>query len=177
MNCKRQKTSILIVRLQEKLLSSSDSCGLGWGIAPPDMIKIFNFRGQTIRSTQFSRAQSGDISVPDIVNDTVGTLISHAYSNPHTYVGVIRSGMQPRWTELPRNPGRQTFEKLISGMYLGELFGGKKSPHLLTPYCFGTALMSRIEKDHTTELADTRTVLEEILKSPATSIDDRTVVK
>ncbi|KAI8808970.1 hexokinase-domain-containing protein [Cladochytrium replicatum] len=179
-----------------------------------------------------------NISVPAIVNDTVGTLISHAYSNPQTYVGVILgTGSNAAYVEsmenitklhdevtdcsgemvinmewgafddernvLPvtsydlnvdrasPNPGRQTFEKLISGMYLGEvvrqvivdligtgeLFGGRRSSHLLTPYCFETAMMSRIERDHTTELADTRTVLEEILKSPPTSMDDRIVVK
>jgi hexokinase len=58
------------------------------------------------------------------------------------------------------NPGEQTFEKLISGMYLGEvvrlvmldlimtgeLFGGQSSEELKTEYKFETANMSRIER-------------------------------
>ncbi|XP_005988265.1 hexokinase-2 [Latimeria chalumnae] len=59
------------------------------------------------------------------------------------------------------NPGKQLFEKMISGMYMGELvrlimvkmakegllFGGKSTPDLLTTGHFETRFVSAIEKD------------------------------
>ncbi|XP_039624365.1 hexokinase-2 [Polypterus senegalus] len=59
------------------------------------------------------------------------------------------------------NPGKQLFEKMISGMYMGELvrlimvkmakedllFGGKITPNLLTTGHFETRFVSAIEKD------------------------------
>ncbi|KAL2103699.1 hypothetical protein ACEWY4_000567 [Coilia grayii] len=61
------------------------------------------------------------------------------------------------------NQGVHTFEKMISGMYLGELarlvliemteknllFGGKGSKALSTPYSFKTPFISEIEKENT----------------------------
>ncbi|XP_050817720.1 hexokinase-3 isoform X2 [Gopherus flavomarginatus] len=63
--------------------------------------------------------------------------------------------------EASLNPGRQRFEKLISGMYLGEivrrvlleltdkgcLFRGRPSPKLQTPDIFQTKFLSSIESD------------------------------
>ncbi|XP_053893321.1 hexokinase-3 isoform X2 [Malaclemys terrapin pileata] len=63
--------------------------------------------------------------------------------------------------EVSLNPGRQRFEKLISGMYLGEivrrilleltakglLFRGRPSPKLQTPDIFQTKFLSFIESD------------------------------
>ncbi|KAJ1531130.1 hexokinase A, partial [Cladochytrium tenue] len=89
------------------------------------------------------------------------------------------------------NPHQQAFEKVISGMYLGEivrlvmldlietgeLFAGKSSEILKTKYQFETAYMSRIERDHTLDLSDTKAVLEDIVKIPKTSRTDRVIVK
>ncbi|KAJ3409739.1 hexokinase A [Chytridiales sp. JEL 0842] len=177
------------------------------------------------------------IEVVALVNDTTGTLMSHAYLSPNTYVGVILgTGSNAAYVEqlsnIPKlkgqnfnttemlintewgafdsenvilpltqydvkvdrgslNPGRQTFEKLISGMYLGEivryvlldliktgeLFQGKGLAALETKYIFETAYMSRIERDHTLDLADTKAVLEDILKVPRTTRQDRLIVR
>ncbi|KAI9203107.1 uncharacterized protein BJ171DRAFT_443643 [Polychytrium aggregatum] len=181
------------------------------------------------------KRKGANITVKALVNDTVGTLVSHAYSDPQTYLGIILgTGTNAAYVEkvsnltkwkgetpngemimntewggfndpavLPitsfdhsldrasSNPGIQVFEKLISGMYLGEivrytitdlistgeLFRGASSEELKKPYHFETAFMSRIERDHTLELADTKAVLEDLLKVPATSLEDRRLVK
>ncbi|KAJ3329667.1 hexokinase A [Blyttiomyces sp. JEL0837] len=177
-----------------------------------------------------------NVEVSALVNDTTGTLISHAYSHPNTYVGVILgTGSNAAYVEqvgnilkfkqnvtssemiintewgafdeeqivLPRtkfdvkldrasaNPRLQIFEKMISGMYLGEivrlvlvdlvktgeLFAGKGSSILDTPYKFETANMSRIERDHTLDLLDTKIVLEELMDIPKTTRSDRRIVR
>jgi len=177
------------------------------------------------------------VHVSALVNDTVGTLMSHAYVDPGTYVGVIlgtgsnaayveKISAIPKWKGGPvqsgemiincewgafdnervvlpfnkydqkvdeesTNKGEQTFEKMISGMYLGEivrqviveliqrriLFGGVSSPEMETPYKFETAYMSRIERDHTTDLIDTKLVLQEILNIPYPAPRDRRIVR
>jgi hexokinase len=103
------------------------------------------------------------VAIKALVNDTVGTLIAHAYSDPQTYISVIlgtgtnaayveKSSNIKKWdsdegevvintewgaydeaTVLPvsifdiqldrqsLNPKKQVFEKMISGMYLGEI--------------------------------------------------------
>jgi hexokinase len=45
------------------------------------------------------------------------------------------------------------------------------------PYSFETANMSRIERDHSLELSDTRTVLEDLFSIPFTTLEDRRLVK
>ncbi|KAI9276641.1 hexokinase-domain-containing protein [Phascolomyces articulosus] len=89
------------------------------------------------------------------------------------------------------NPGVHIFEKMISGLYLGEiarnimtefqdrgiLFHGNYSPDLNTPNTFEAAYMSAIESDDTPELADTKHIMECILNVPSTTLDDRRVVK
>ncbi|KAJ1550872.1 hexokinase A, partial [Nowakowskiella sp. JEL0078] len=170
-----------------------------------------------------------NVHVAAMVNDTVGTLISHAYSNPQTYVSVIlgtgfnaayveKVDQIPKWKGEPggdcrgafddehsvlpltsfdrqldrgsTNPHRQTYEKMVAGMYLGELvryvlldlistgelFGGKQCAALLIPYGFETANMSRIERDHTFDLADTKILCEEVLNTE-TSYDDRRIIR
>ncbi|KAJ1551763.1 hexokinase A [Nowakowskiella sp. JEL0078] len=177
------------------------------------------------------------INVNALVNDTVGTLMAHAYTDPQTHVGVILgTGTNaayfepmdriPKWNggnvtsgemvintewgafdneqvvlpvtkydqRLDRaspNPNFQIFEKMLSGMYLGEivrhivlelistgeLFKGQNSTELKQTYSFETAFMSRIERDHTNELSDTKAVLEDLLKIPSTNIGDRRIIK
>jgi hexokinase len=155
---------------------------------------------------RIQKTKSMNVKVTALVNDTVGTLIAHSYTDPSTYVGVILgTGSNaayyekiqniPKWN-LPypasqhmvinmewgafdeegvilpttrydsildrhsAHPRSQSFEKLISGMYLGEItrlvlvdlistgeiFGGKCSNDFLVPYSFETANMSRIER-------------------------------
>ncbi|KAJ3103087.1 hexokinase A [Phlyctochytrium planicorne] len=177
-----------------------------------------------------------NISVTALVNDTTGTLISHAYSQPNTCVGVILgTGTNAAYVEqvenivklkdpvltnemvintewgafdeehivLPRtkydlkvdrgstHPRLQTFEKLISGLYLGEvvryvmidliktgiIFGGVFSTQINTPYSFDTAYMSRIERDHTLDLSDTKIVLEDTMGIPKTTRLDRQIIR
>ncbi|KAH9245618.1 hypothetical protein BASA81_016892 [Batrachochytrium salamandrivorans] len=146
------------------------------------------------------------IRVSALVNDTVGTLVSHAFQDPSTYISVIlgtgsnaayveQMSQIPKWegdmpasgkmvvnmewgafdqegVVLPRSeydmlldrhsshPKTQSYEKMISGMYLGEimrlamldlistgeLFSMESSANLDTPYSFDTANMSRIER-------------------------------
>ena len=89
------------------------------------------------------------------------------------------------------NPKAQIFEKMISGLYLGEIvrlilvdlvssgeiFKGRSSAELLKPYHFDTAYMSRVERDHSLELSDTKNLFEDVLGVPSTSLYDRRIVK
>ncbi|KAI8817341.1 hexokinase-domain-containing protein [Fimicolochytrium jonesii] len=196
------------------------------GVEGQDVVGLLN---KSLRKANYK------LTVTALVNDTVGTLISHAYRDPQTFVGVILgTGTNAAYVEkmeyikkwkgkkttgemvintewgaydeqsvLPLtswdrmldraslNTGKQIFEKMISGMYLGEivryilidlvstgeLFKGTSSKPLQVPYKFETAYMSRIERDHSLELSDTKVVLEDIMEIPATSVQDRRVVK
>lgn len=168
------------------------------------------------------------VKVSALVNDTVGTLLSHAYRNPNTTIGMIlgtgsngayiekmskigkwkggkttsdemiinmESGafdnervvlpVTPFDNKVDRqsiNPNSQIFEKMISGMYLGEIarnvildmmdreiifgpidgrFDCKAwSKEMSGHYAFETSYMSEIEKDPTTDLSETRNVLD-----------------
>ncbi|RKO96881.1 hypothetical protein CXG81DRAFT_29279 [Caulochytrium protostelioides] len=180
------------------------------------------------------------MNVTALVNDTTGTLMAHAYTNPETYVAVILGtgtnaayveklshvpkcvlagdggpatpeymiintewGAYDEETVLPitsydqtldrnsTNPKSQILEKMMSGMYLGEivrlvivdlistghLFHGVSLPALAVPFSFETANLSRIERDHAIDLSDTRTVLETLYKASNTTLQDRQIVK
>src|SRR6202035_4108393 len=79
------------------------------------------------------------------------------------------------------NPRLQIFEKLISGMYLGEiarnvmvhlidrglLFNGLSSPDLNNQWSFETAYMSTIEAEASKDLPETQHILEAILGIPS----------
>ncbi|KAF9146123.1 glucokinase [Mortierella sp. GBA39] len=148
------------------------------------------------------------VTVSAIINDTVGTLVSHAYVSPSTKIGVIlATGTNAAYIErasevskyngpacdqmilntewdamgkaeyLPQTkydkeidavslvPGFQEFEKMVSGLYMGELvrlaivdlieqnaifeFLGGKVPESLKPrLAFKTLFMSTIESDN-----------------------------
>ncbi|KAI9310652.1 hexokinase-domain-containing protein [Dichotomocladium elegans] len=89
------------------------------------------------------------------------------------------------------NPGVHIFEKMVSGLYLGEIarnilvdfadrrliFETQTSNELNTPYFFEASYMSAIESDDTQELDDTKHILESILNLPTTTLHDRRVVK
>ncbi|KAL1918415.1 uncharacterized protein VTP21DRAFT_3075 [Calcarisporiella thermophila] len=89
------------------------------------------------------------------------------------------------------NPRSQTYEKMISGMYLGEivrnavlhlvdcnlLFEAHSSVDLNRLWSFDSSYMSTIEADATPDLAHTQHVLESILNVPKTTLTDRRIVK
>jgi len=177
----------------------------------------------------------GDIqcNVVAVVNDTVGTLMSCAHTNPNCQIGLIigtgsnacymedsqnvelisqKEGqmcINMEWgafgddgalddfrneydrlvDETSMNIGRQLFEKMISGMYLGEivrlvlcdltksgvLFNGKLSPALSTSGKFETSFVSQIEgpsrlntnmnETHTNNYASDMTATQNVLAS------------
>ncbi|KAI7847202.1 hexokinase-domain-containing protein [Circinella umbellata] len=90
-----------------------------------------------------------------------------------------------------RNLHQQLFEKMISGMYLGEivrhaminlidqylLFNGESSPILNKQWGFETAYLTAIEKDKTENLDETKEILEETIGIPSTTLADRQMVK
>ncbi|XP_048485533.1 hexokinase type 2 isoform X2 [Plutella xylostella] len=83
------------------------------------------------------------------------------------------------------NPGKQIQEKMISGMYMGELvrlalvkftkagllFGGQGSDLLFTKGCFYTKYVSEIESDKPGDFTSCMEVLEELGLSHATESD------
>uniref|UniRef100_A0A8D1FF38 Hexokinase-3 n=1 Tax=Sus scrofa TaxID=9823 RepID=A0A8D1FF38_PIG len=173
------------------------------------------------------RRQAVKLNVVAIVNDTVGTMMSCGYENPHCEVGlIVGTGTNACYMEELRNvasvpgdsghmcinmewgafgddgslgmlstyfdervdqasinPGRQRFEKMISGMYLGEivrhillhltsrgvLFRGQQIQCLQTRDIFKTKFLSQIESD-SLALRQVRAILED-LGLPLTSDD------
>ncbi|KAJ2722140.1 hypothetical protein GGI07_003526 [Coemansia sp. Benny D115] len=89
------------------------------------------------------------------------------------------------------NHGLQVFEKMISGLFLGEVarnailslvdqrlvFEGRSSDILNKSYTFDTAYMSEIVADDSENLDVVKTVLEFTLDIPPTTLTDRKVVK
>ena len=85
----------------------------------------------------------------------------------------LRTKFDKQVDEGSLNPSKQLFEKMISGMYMGEvvrrvlvfltekglLFEGRGSTHLSTPYAFKTKYISMIESDHKRVYDETRNVL------------------
>lgn len=90
-----------------------------------------------------------------------------------------------------RNVNQQLFEKMVAGMYLGEisrnamlmlvdrilLFNGESSPIFNTQWAFDTAYVSMIEEDDTEDLIHTKEILESTMKIPSTTLTDRKMVK
>lgn len=88
------------------------------------------------------------------------------------------------------NPGEQILEKMVSGMYLGEisrliirdfikrkiLFSGLNLSRLAIVKCFKTEYMSRIETDRTAYLSGVNALLKE-LGFFKTSLEDRSLIK
>jgi hexokinase len=89
------------------------------------------------------------------------------------------------------NPREQLFEKMMSGMYLGEiarnailqfvdqriLFAGESATDLNKQWGFETSYMSSIVGDESADLVEVRHILEETLQIPSTTLGDRQVVK
>ncbi|XP_058402488.1 hexokinase-3 isoform X3 [Diceros bicornis minor] len=173
------------------------------------------------------RRKAVELNVVAIVNDTVGTMMSCGYEDPHCEVGlIVGTGTNACYMEELRNvagvagdsghmcinmewgafgddgslgvlstcfdarvdqasinPGKQRFEKMISGMYLGEivrhillhltslgvLFRGQQTQCLQTRDIFKTKFLSEIESD-SLALRQVRAILED-LGLPLTSDD------
>ncbi|KAI7862367.1 hexokinase-domain-containing protein [Spinellus fusiger] len=89
------------------------------------------------------------------------------------------------------NPGIHLFEKMVSGMYLGEiirsvivdfvdrrlLFNGNSTKEMNTPYSFDVSYMSAIELDNSDDLKDIQHIVEAIMNVPKTTLVDRQMVK
>ncbi|KAM5228351.1 hexokinase-2 isoform 1-T1 [Ctenodactylus gundi] len=159
----------------------------------------------TLLKEAIHRREEFDLDVVAVVNDTVGTMMTCGYEDPHCEVGLIvgtgsnacymeemrnvelvdgeegRMCVNMEWgafgdngclddfrtefdvavDELSLNPGKQRYEKMISGMYLGEivrnilidftkrglLFRGRISERLKTRGIFETKFLSQIESD------------------------------
>ncbi|ORY00624.1 hypothetical protein K493DRAFT_312757 [Basidiobolus meristosporus CBS 931.73] len=88
-------------------------------------------------------------------------------------------------------PFHQIFEKMISGLYLGEItrnilidlidrniiFGSRCSKEMNEPFNFDTAYVSSIISDNSADLEEVRLVLENTMGIPETSAGERLLVK
>ena len=124
------------------------------------------------------------IKVCAVLNDTTGTLMSCAWKKHDTYVGLIIE-FDREIDQLSINPGRQVFEKMISGMYMGELvrpvlqrltkrgllFGGLGSEQLGENGSFYTRYVTEVESDSPGDYTNCRLVLEELGLEHATDED------
>lgn len=95
-----------------------------------------------------------------------------------------------RLDAMSENPGEQRLEKMVSGMYLGEIarllikdlitkkyiFQGSPPRLFRNPYNFRTAYMSSIESDNSKDLSKTKTLLRKIGVSNS-SYSDRKILK
>ncbi|MDD5440542.1 MAG: hypothetical protein PHS37_10200 [Candidatus Omnitrophica bacterium] len=142
-----------------------------------------------------SRAGLDDVTVTALANDTVGTMVAGSYRDTDCDVGVILGTgtnacypdankdmiINTEWGNFnklrttrfdnevdrsSRNPGQQIFEKMISGMYLGQvcrfivldligrglLFPEKRPAIFSRPYMFTAEHMSLIEEDRSPSL-------------------------
>lgn len=103
---------------------------------------------------------------------------------PHTFYDI-------RVNRQSVNPGIHVYEKMCAGLYLGEivrlilvdftdrrlLFDGQYSTELNKAYNFESAYMSAIERDDSSELEDTKHMLENVMNLSSTTLADRKRVK
>ncbi|KAJ1797131.1 hypothetical protein LPJ59_003327 [Coemansia sp. RSA 2399] len=178
------------------------------------------------------------VKVVALVNDTVGTLLSAAYTDPSSQVGIIfgtgtnaayyedvnnltkwkgpspASGemvlniewgafdsddfgflpFTPHDIKLDRksiNPRKQAYEKMISGMYLGEiarnvllwltdqrlLLNGRSSEILNAMWSIDTSYLSSAVLDTSPELTEIQQIIEKTLDVPNSTLIDRQIFK
>lgn len=103
---------------------------------------------------------------------------------PHTFYDI-------RVNRQSVNPGVHVFEKMVAGLYLGEivrlilvdltdrrlLFDAQYSVEMNTAYNFESSYMSAIESDETPELESTKHLLENVMNLESTTLTDRHMVK
>ncbi|XP_020367618.1 hexokinase-1 isoform X3 [Rhincodon typus] len=186
----------------------------------------------TMLRDAIKRRDEFELDVVSIVNDTVGTMMTCAYEDPHCEVGMIvgtgsntcymeearntelvegdeglmcvnmewgafgdngclddiRTEYDNAVDDLSLNQGKQTYEKMISGMYLGEivrnvvidftrrgfLFRGQISERLKTRSIFETKFLSQIESDRLA-LLQVRAILQQL--GLDSTCDDSIIVK
>ncbi|KAG9333506.1 hypothetical protein JZ751_011481 [Albula glossodonta] len=141
------------------------------------------------------RKEEFDLDVVAVVNDTVGTMMTCAYEEPSCEIGLIAgTGSNACYMEEMRNietvegdQGRM-YEKMCSGMYLGEivrnilidltkrgfLFRGQISETLKTRGIFETKFLSQIESDRLA-LLQVRAILQQL--GLDSTCDDSIIVK
>ncbi|KAJ8380236.1 hypothetical protein SKAU_G00010140 [Synaphobranchus kaupii] len=182
----------------------------------------------TLLNDAIHRREEFDLDVVAVVNDTVGTMMTCGYEDPHCEVGLIvgtgtnacymeemrnielvdgdegRMCVNMEWgafgdqgelddfctafdwavDERSANPGKQRYEKMISGMYLGEvvrnvlldftakglLFRGRLSERLKTRGIFETRFLSQIESDRLA-LRQVRSILQHLGLTSSTCED------
>ncbi|KAI8370099.1 hexokinase-domain-containing protein [Choanephora cucurbitarum] len=220
--------------IKQTRLDTGRILSLGYGFSYPNGV------GVDIVELMHERIQFKGlpIKIVAIANDSVCTLLAHAYQHPATRLGIVHSLgtncayyepvknvtklrdhsvtrntdmiMNTEWCnfgssrrtlpctwfdrKLAResiNPQFHVFEKMTTGIFLGELvrniiiylvdrdilFRGESSEILNTMHSFDTSYMYVCEADDTDTLEDTRIVLEDMLDLSRTSIGDREVVK
>jgi len=158
-----------------------------------------------------------DSKVVAITNDTVSTLLARSYKDPNCDIGVILgTGTNACYSEnnkiinmewgnfnkLPvtsfdkildrssRNPGEQILEKMVSGMYLGELarlvikdiiknkdiFGGRIPAVFKKKGLFKAEYMSFVEADRSKNLSNTAGLLKKLgIKN--SKYEERNIIK
>ncbi|KAI9280685.1 hexokinase-domain-containing protein [Sporodiniella umbellata] len=103
---------------------------------------------------------------------------------PHTFYDV-------RVNRQSVNPGIHVYEKMVAGLYLGEIvrlvlvdfldrrliFDGQYSTEMNKAYNFESSYVSAIDRDETAQLEDTKHLLEQVMNIPSTTITDRRMVK
>ncbi|KAJ2357946.1 hypothetical protein GGF43_001145 [Coemansia sp. RSA 2618] len=177
------------------------------------------------------------VKVVALVNDTVGTLLSAAYSDPTAQMGVILGTgtnaayyedvanvakwksagadgeivlnmewgafdsddfgvlpFTPHDIKLDRksiNPRKQAYEKMISGMYLGEiarnmvlwladqrlLLDGRSSEVMNAMWSIDTSYLSAATVDDTPDLSEIQQIIEKTLNVPNSTLVDRQIFK
>ncbi|KAJ1719934.1 hypothetical protein LPJ53_005377 [Coemansia erecta] len=178
------------------------------------------------------------VKISALVNDTVGTLLSSAYANPSSQMGIIfgtgtnaayyedvsnvakwkgpnpASGemvlnmewgafdsddfaflpFTPHDIKLDRksiNPRKQAYEKMISGMYLGEiarniilwladqrlLFDGRSSDILNAMWSIDTSYLSAAIIDESPTLSEIQQVIEKTMGVPRSTLVDRRILR
>ncbi|GFS30994.1 hexokinase-like 1 [Actinidia rufa] len=150
-----------------------------------------------------------DMRVAALVNDTVGTLALGHYHDEDTVAAVIiGTGMvvNMEWgnfwsSHMPRmsydvdldadspNPNDQGFEKMISGMYLGDIVRrvilrmsqesdvfGPVSSKLSVPFILRTPFMAAMHEDDSPDLRDVARILNDVLEIPDVPLKVRKLV-
>ena len=170
------------------------------GVVGKDVVSMFN--------ESLARKGMQNVKVAALVNDTVGTLAAHSYKDPHCDIGVILgTGTNACYREKTKqmliniewgnfnklkstiydrildknsdNPGQHILEKMVSGMYLGELTRiiiRDLTIRNIVPKNFKTEYMSQIENDRTANLSGINRLLKK-LGITKSNLEDRLLVK
>ncbi|KAI8968892.1 hypothetical protein BDF20DRAFT_826959 [Mycotypha africana] len=140
---------------------------------------------------KFESIKKSNVTLPSVENGEM--IINTEWGS----FGDLNPGLLPRTFYDNRvnrqsvNPGVHLFEKMVSGLYLGEivriimvdfldrrlLFDGQYTTELNTPYFFEASYMSAIGSDDTPDLEATKHVLESIMNLPSTTLSDRRIVR